>query len=155
MSDLLETALNYASLGIRVFPVGTITGRKTPLTRHGFKDASSDGDTVRDLFHRSGATMIGAVHDFASIVDIDGDEGERSFELIEHRLPKPSAVVRTRSGGRHLYYPNPEDGTPLKRKIRILPGLDLLAGTGGYTILPGSAGYELLSGSIESLLESK
>jgi hypothetical protein len=152
-TTLLGTALYYATLGVKVFPVGTSTGRKVPLTRHGFKDASNEQDKVLAMW-RNGATMIGAVHDFASIVDIDGDEGEESFKRIEHRLPKPTAVVRTRSGGRHLYFPNPKN-TDLKRKIRILPGLDLLAGDGGYTILPGSAGYELVSGSIESLLESK
>ena len=156
VAGLVDIAVYYAGLGIKVFPVGTSTGRKVPLTRHGFKDASDDPEKVLAMW-RSGATMIGAVHDFAAIVDIDGEEGQRFFDARSHRLPKPSAVVRTRSGGMHYYYPNAHlPGSDQKRHIKkVHPEVDILAGPGGYVILPGSAGYELLSGSIESLLESK
>jgi hypothetical protein len=39
MTDLLAAALAYARAGLPVFPVSV---NKTPLTPHGFKDATTD-----------------------------------------------------------------------------------------------------------------
>ena len=39
-----EAALRYAELGYPVFPC--VSGDKTPLTTHGYKDASTDPDQI-------------------------------------------------------------------------------------------------------------
>jgi hypothetical protein len=50
----------------------------------------------------------------------------------------------------HLYYPNPEG--KLKRRIKYLPNMDVLAGDGGYAIAPPSVGYEFITGNMEDTL---
>ena len=40
----LDWALAYASCGMGVFPAGN---HRKPLTEHGFKDASTDPETIR------------------------------------------------------------------------------------------------------------
>ena len=44
MTDLVDWALIYAQRGLRVFPCRT--AGKTPLTKHGFKDATTDEATT-------------------------------------------------------------------------------------------------------------
>ncbi len=39
--DNLSAALQYAAMGLRVFPVKS-DGSKKPLTKHGFKDATTN-----------------------------------------------------------------------------------------------------------------
>jgi len=68
------------------------------------------------------------------VLDVDGPEGEA--ELQKHGHPV-TPMVRTQSGGLHLYFKHPEHhvGTG----IRVAPGLDVKAG-GGYVVAPPSVG---------------
>jgi len=50
--SLMNTALGYAARGWRVFPC---KADKTPMTRQGFKDASTDPEQVRELEFRRGS----------------------------------------------------------------------------------------------------
>ena len=149
MNDILDAALEYASYGLKVFPVGMRDGRKVPLTMHGFKDATSVAATIAGAgwFDPSkiGGEYIGMVHEPFMILDVDGQEGRDTLERIYHNIPKPSAVQRTVSGGLHLIYP--ADPKIASRKIRYLDGIDLLAGDSGYFIVAPSKGYTWLEGS--------
>jgi putative DNA primase/helicase len=68
------------------------------------------------------------------ILDVDGPEGEA--ELQRHGHP-PTAMVRTPSGGLHLYFKHPEQH--VRTGIRVAPGLDVKA-AGGYVVAPPSVG---------------
>lgn len=152
-TEILAAAVDYARLGLKVFPVGLRNGQKVPLVKRGFKAAVDTPELAEQLFSTYDPEFIGVVHDFATIIDIDvkGASGFESFARIEHRLPQPLAIVETRSGGRHYYYPNPK-GTVLKRHTPILPGIDLLAGPKGYVLTPPSAGYRWLEGDMWKVL---
>jgi putative DNA primase/helicase len=69
------------------------------------------------------------------VLDVDGLEGEAV--LKEHGHPI-TPMVRTGSGGLHLYFRHP-DTTEIRTRIRIAPGLDVKAG-GGYVVAPPSVG---------------
>jgi len=68
------------------------------------------------------------------VLDVDGPEGEA--ELQRHGHPV-TPMVRTASGGLHLYFRHPEHD--VRTGIRVAPGLDVKA-SGGYVVAPPSVG---------------
>ncbi len=68
------------------------------------------------------------------VLDVDGPEGE--VELRKHGHPV-TPMVRTSSGGLHLYFRHPEQR--VRTGIRVAPGLDVKA-AGGYVVAPPSLG---------------
>ncbi len=68
------------------------------------------------------------------ILDVDGPEGEAELQRRGH---PPTAMVRTPSGGLHLYFKHPEQH--VRTGIRVAPGLDVKA-AGGYVVAPPSVG---------------
>jgi hypothetical protein len=71
--DLLDAALDWAEAGIPVFPTGE---DKRPLTRHGHKDASTDPDTIAEMFAEAGARahgIGGRMGKAAGLLAIDAD----------------------------------------------------------------------------------
>jgi len=152
MSTLLEGALEWAEMGIPVFPCGA---GKQPLTKNGFKDAVTDPAAVKKLFGKfnSSARMIGARMGkesgiFAVDFDLYKSNSVKEYmeELIEEGSLPDSRIHRTKSGGLHILYshdsvwPNtqPTEGVDIK-------------GEGGYIIVPPSPGYEVVQ---EGLIEA-
>ena len=148
MNSITEVAIRYAEMGLRVFPVGP---SKVPMVAGGFKAGTSDPVRAKQMFIGRDAPMIGIVHDRFMIFDFDGEEGRQTYREHGYRFPEPLATVETRSGGLHMYYDNPPGQR--KRRIRHLPGLDILMGDGGYVIVPPSVGYRFISGSMKSVME--
>ncbi|MDP8952455.1 MAG: bifunctional DNA primase/polymerase, partial [Actinomycetota bacterium] len=68
------------------------------------------------------------------VLDVDGPEGEAL--LKEHGHPI-TPMVRTGSGGLHLYFRHPD--AQVRTGIRVAPGLDVKA-AGGYVVAPPSVG---------------
>ncbi|HVT77852.1 MAG TPA: bifunctional DNA primase/polymerase [Acidimicrobiales bacterium] len=74
------------------------------------------------------------------VVDVDPDhDGERSLERLaaEHGELPEGRVVRTGSGGRHLYFRHPGGLVRNDAGRKLGPGLDI-RGDGGYVIAPPS-----------------
>jgi len=147
-------ALRYAAAGWLVFPCKP--GSKEPLTRHGFKDATTDPAVIRAWWVRwpdaNVAIATGAPGPDVLDVDNDDDSGWAAFNRLQRRglLAGAFAFVRTRSGGLHAYYA----GTAQRCAIKIGgAALDYRA-AGGYVLAPpsyvgadakGSAGrYEVI-----------
>lgn len=112
---------------------------KHPRTKHGFKDATRDLDQI-DLwdweFPQANIAMPTGKTSGIVIIDIDGEKGQRSLEMLEERnfrLPE-TATVRT-GNGRHLYYEQ-MDGVR-NSASKLAPGIDI-RGDGGQAILPPS-----------------
>jgi hypothetical protein len=129
------------ALGVPVFPCDA---QKRPLTPRGFKDASTDHETIRRMFAHPRAVMIGAPTGEAwgvIVVDVDvknGAQGGAWLDANSHRLPQ-TRTIRTGSGGLHIYLLWP--GQPIKNSAsKIAPGIDV-RGDGGYVIVPPSPGY--------------
>lgn len=141
---LAAAAAWYAGLGAPVFPL--IPRGKAPATRHGFKDATTDLQQIRDWWSANPRHNIGLPSGlWFDVIDVDTDpEGPdpgRGFVSLgicrEHGiLPPVLGVVHTPRGGRHLYVA-PAPGA--KNKAGFAPGIDY-RGAFGYVAAPPSVG---------------
>ena len=138
---MLEAALAYARRGLPVFPVGR---NKTPLTPHGFKDATTDLDQVRAWWESAPKARIGVPTGKASgwtVLDVDprhgGDETLRELELRLGELP-PTPCQTTPSGGVHYIFEY--SATVRTGAGRLGPGLDV-RNDGAYILVAPSPGY--------------
>jgi len=140
-NGFLDAALDYAARGWAVFPLKP--GGKTPLTPHGFKDATADPERIRGWWAEHPAANVGLRTGTASgvvVLDVDrhgkGD-GEASLQELQKefgRLP-PTCEVRTPNDGRHFYFAH--SNGELKGRNNLRPGIDLKA-EGGYVVAPPS-----------------
>jgi hypothetical protein len=125
---------------------------KTPLTPHGFKDASNDPAQVFAWWGSLEPEALGLATGAASglwVLDVDAPEPGRngdgpsalaSLEQEHGSLPATVEQV-TGGGGRHLFFAWPGDELPVKNSAgKLAPGLDV-RGDGGYVILPPSLHY--------------
>jgi hypothetical protein len=145
---LLAGALGYAALGWPVFPCRP--DRKDPLTLHGKDDATTDPATVRAWWERWPSANV-AIRTGAPAVDVldvdvrtEGNGWPPFGRLVRAGLLTGAIrLVRTRSGGLHVYFPGTEQG------CRKLTGLFIdFKARGGYVLAPPSRvdgkPYELL-----------
>lgn len=133
--DLLSFALRYAEIGWPSFPLRY----KAPVTRHGFKDASTDPRVLEFRFSDPTATGIGIALGFAvpgmpgyhcEALDIDPrNGGHLTLEaLIEKHGALPDTVCQQTGGGGQHYLLAVPDGQRLKAPGR---GIDIKR-AGGY-----------------------
>jgi len=153
--DNLEAAIYYANIGWQLFPCHFLDyglcscnkdcGRdagKHPMTRDGFKSATSDLDTIRACWTGAPKANIGLATGKTSgvwVLDLDGPEGIKALEELESKhgaLPK-TPCAKTGGGGEHLYFRMP-DAVDIKNRTRIQGKKIDVRGTGGYVILPPS-----------------
>jgi len=134
-----ENALAYARRGWAVFPIKPKD--KTPATRNGFKDASSDPATVETMFSAGNGLNIGIATGPESglwVLDLDGEEGIEALNRLEDeygKLPK-TITVRTGGGGRHQYFAL--GGEPIRNRAKV-GGMPIdVRGDGGYVVAPPS-----------------
>lgn len=133
----MEYALSYANQGYAVFPLRP--NGKDPLTEHGFKDASRDPDVIQAWWVKWPEANVGIATGRVSgivVLDVDRKHGvDGVVSAAELDLP-PTLVIKTPSGGYHLFYKAPP-GAIVPRRIGVKPGLDIL-GEGGYVVAAGS-----------------
>ena len=116
---------------------------KHPRVAGGLTVASVDPATIEAWWRRwtsaNVAIRTGAVSGLM-VLDVDPDHGgDETLEALLHDhgpLP-PGALVRTGSGGRHLYFAHPGGVIRNDAGRRLGPGLDI-RGDGGYVIAPPS-----------------
>ena len=126
-------ALRYAGLGWPVFPCDS---HKKPLTKHGFKDATTDASQILEWWDQAPDAMIGMPTGETvgvTVVDVDTHRGGQL--PADHQA---AIEARTMSGGRHLYFAHEAGDRNTNDNV---PGVDT-RGEGGYVILPGSRGVK-------------
>jgi putative DNA primase/helicase len=145
----LDLALSLASKGFSVFPVHGITEAgactcekitcdpkhkgKHPWTRHGFKDATTNPETIRHLFQRKPNANVGlATYDLA-VVDIDPRNGGSVEAVFGDTVPE-TPTTDTGGGGVHFIFRAPEG---VKLPSVLTTGVDIKSG-GPYIVAPGS-----------------
>ena len=132
--NALEAAQHWASIGVPVFPVRK---DKTPLTPHGYKDASADPVTIEKWFKNKYNVQVGIpTTSTIVVIDLDGTSAEQEWLDRNHGDYGTQFILKT-PHGKHLYFSD----TGLRRSIRVLTtgeseGIDVLA-EGGYTIVYG------------------
>jgi hypothetical protein len=136
MSSCRDAALAYALRGWAVFPIAA--NKKTPLTKRGFKDATTDPHTIATLFATRCNLAIATGHGLCVLdIDVRNDKGGEATlqEWESHHAPLPRTyTVKTWSGGAHYYFRCPAK-TP--SRIALGPGIDVRA-DGGYVLAPPS-----------------
>lgn len=139
--ELGEVARGLAAAGWPVF--ACVPGGKTPLTGHGFHDATSDVNQVSAWWARWPQANIGLPTGAVSgveVVDVDvrsSGDGRPNFARVAGACGSGWALqVVTASGGWHLYYP--ADPTRQQRCWADGNAHVDFRGDGGYVIVPPS-----------------
>jgi hypothetical protein len=134
----LDWALAYARASMPVFPCGA---DKTPLTQHGFKDASTDPETIKGWWRKRPHADVGwAAPGEIVVADLDMSKGRNGLnDFAEKAGISVDAVetpqTSTPSGGRHLFYA--ANGASFRNGVAVAgSGIDVRT-TGGYVVLPG------------------
>lgn len=136
MNRNMAAALAYADREWKVFPLSPNT--KRPLTRHGFKEATDNKDTINAWWTEHPDAGVGLATGEASgllVIDVDPrNNGTLSFTaLLESLGPLPVTLEsKTGGGGRHLFF-QCKNGVPSKKGWA--PGVDIKA-KGGYVCVP-------------------
>jgi putative DNA primase/helicase len=136
-SRLCRAALYYAGLGWPVLPLRPRA--KAPLTKHGYKDATTDERTILSWWTRWPNANVGIATGSPSgvvVLDVDPRGGglESLRDLMDRHGPLPQTpIVETGGGGLHYYFA--VRGSVRTR--RLAPGLELKA-DGGYIVAPPS-----------------
>ena len=137
----LDCAIELARQGFATFPVAR---DKCPTSPHGFKDASSETDAVRELWRQHPGPLVGIATGPMSgvdVLDLDRKHGAADWWLAHrHQIPV-TRTHRTRSGGLHLLF---RHAVGLRcSNSRIAAGVDVRA-EGGCAIWWPCAGFPVL-----------
>ena len=143
--SILLAGLKVISKGKSVFPC--VAGGKSPLTKHGFLDATTDAAALR-LWSKKWPDANLAIptgeRNGLLVLDIDmdlakGKNGEASLSNLTAKYgPLPNTTeVRTPRGGRHIYFKHPGGKKFPTRSNHPATGLDVRA-DGGYILIPPS-----------------
>jgi Bifunctional DNA primase/polymerase, N-terminal len=147
----LHAALAFARRGLKVLPLhwpaddgkcscarqDCTSPAKHPLTTHGLHDASADEDLIINWWRRWADANVGILTgDGLVVLDVDGDDGERSLKALQARGLSLADVPEVQTGrGRQFYF---SSESPVGNSVRKLgPGLDI-RGEGGYVVAPPS-----------------
>jgi hypothetical protein len=144
-----DIAIQYARNGFNVFPLhspqvgsgcscGQECGKPGKHPRiPKWQEASCDLDTVAGWFTQWTDANIGLRLDGLMVLDVDGADGAESLSALErqHGMLIAGAQQRTGSGGWHYLFQAVEG---LGKRIRFMPGLDLLTGAGCYIVVEPS-----------------
>jgi hypothetical protein len=135
----LRQALAYARRGWPVFPC--LPGQKVPATRHGYRDATTDEQQIKDWFGRGFGwnLAIATGHPGPDVLDIDqhgpAGNGYHAFNKLRRAglVDGVAAYVRTPAGGMHAYF------TGTDQHNGRLPSHHLdFRSHGGYIVAPPS-----------------
>jgi hypothetical protein len=145
-APIVQAALAYAARGWPIFPCNPSMDpkkSKSPLTEHGFKDATTDVAVITAWWERWPNALIGGATGHRTFcVDLDrkkgGSDGIATWEALaaEHGGAPETLSTTTPSTGRHLHFSH-VDGFRNIPLDKLGPGIEIKA-EGGYVILPPS-----------------
>lgn len=134
-----DYALQYASRG---WPIFRLSRTKKPLKgSHGFKDATTDLETIDAWWRETPWANIGLATGKIVVLDADGAGGLRALRELNASVGVPPTLLSQTSRGCHVFLQAP-DGVEIrtrnaKRAKGEKDGLDI-KGHGGYVVLPPS-----------------
>lgn len=138
-----QAAVEYINKGLAVFPLKHRD--KTPLTKNGCKDATTDAAIVKGWWQKWPNANIGIATGSKSgglvVIDLDIDENKgldgyhtlRDWERENGNLPDTWQSITGR-GGNHLFF---KTDRQITNRTGLLEGVDV-RGEGGYIVVPPS-----------------
>jgi putative DNA primase/helicase len=148
MNELLEAALSHHDEGRSVIAVNQDKRPYHQGWNQYFTRAQTEEEARQEFANGAdGIALILYPSCVFCVLDFDGPHADDAWASTGIKLP-PSARIKTRSGGKHLYYRMPADAPQFKRAVRIVKapcdckkscGVDLLVH--GYALIPPSPGY--------------
>jgi putative DNA primase/helicase len=140
-TNMVSNALKYAEWGWAVFP---LIGKR-PLTGHGFKDASTNPETIRAWWAEHPQANIGlaACASHLVLIDLDnkdGRDGITAWEKLkaDNGFSDDWALKSITGGyGQHLIFTAPEGIVIPNTTDQLAPGIEIKASS-GYIVLPPS-----------------
>jgi Bifunctional DNA primase/polymerase, N-terminal len=122
ITDMLDAALSYAAIGLPVFPV---SGAKVPFKGSaGRKDASTDPDRVRAMWHAHPSAMVAVATGDRSgycVLDVDtkeahGADGRATAKKLGLSFDG-GVIALTPSGGWHVWFKTGGQTLPSKNGL--------------------------------------
>ena len=135
LNALGKAALRYAELGYPVFPCRP--GEKRPLTRHGFKDATTNPTEIESWWTQNPSANIGLATAGLLVIDIDGADNPWPDDPALAADMTQCPVARTPRGGRHCLFRQLEGRIWASTAGKLAPSVDTRA-DGGYIVAPPS-----------------
>ncbi len=133
--DMLNSAIDYASKGLKVHPVKP--HGKRAISKFGCKDATTDYDQIETWWSRTPDANIGMLcGDKFFVLDVDVSGDKKGLDSLKQLDLPETLTSKTGSGGYHYFFKMPR-GKIIKNKVGFLPGLDIRS-TGGYVVVPPS-----------------
>lgn len=129
---MIEHAIKYASLGLKVFPLRE--GLKTPTTTNGFYSATTDIPTISKWWANNSKNNIAIRTGKESgvfVLDVDCKKGKNGFMWVEACGDIPNTWAQsTPSGGKQFFFKLPEFNIVCSAD-RLAEGIDIRS-DGGY-----------------------
>ena len=123
MNKNLHAAIGYAERGLKVFPVKE--NRKTPASKRGYLDATSDLDAIKDQWPKNPNTNIGIAMAASGLVcvDVDSYKPDCEFEefLGDRKIPN-TLIQKSARGGTHYIFQAPQG---VKYPQQLCKGVDI------------------------------
>jgi hypothetical protein len=135
-----DASLAYGSRAIFVFPLKPHD--KPPVTKHGFKDATTKSEIIKQWWPVGSLNNIGIALQLSNIVVIDIDPRHGGVENFRALVDKHGSIpdtytVRTGGGGWHYYYRVSSDFyEDASYPKKLADGVELLIK--GYVVAPPS-----------------
>ena len=148
----LTSALSLRGRGFSVIPVRPDGSKRPAVKWEQYQEKVAEEQELRQWF-KDGALWIGVVTGRISgicVVDIDTVEGE---EALIHLFGKgffDGPIVKSQSGGKHLYFAHPGN-EDVRNRTRNIDGCDF-RGDGGFVVVPPSPDYEWVQDLDEYIL---
>jgi len=135
LSKLHAAALRYAALGYPVFPCAP--GGKTPITPHGFQDATTDAAQIEAWWKKNPNANVAMPTAGLLVIDVDGAENPWPKDPVKAQELSHCVVSLTPRGGRHYIFRQPTGTSWSNTAGKIAPKVDTRA-NGGYIVVPPS-----------------
>lgn len=139
----LKPVLKFAGMGWKLFPQDR---NKRPCIKDWPNQASSDPEQIMSwawTFPKANFAVVTGQCSGIIVLDVDvknGQQGKTSFKKLQEEFGKLNGlIVRTGSGGLHIYLKYPANNGEIRNRAILAgyPGIELKA-EGGCATLPGS-----------------
>lgn len=135
MNPILNSALMYAHLNFKVFPL-KVNSKNGQVLKSWLKEATADIEMIKNWFSNTDYNVGVRTGDGLVVIDIDNKNdknGVKSIKPFVKEFPK-TKIVKTANNGWHMYY---KVDRQISNKTNLYEGIDV-RGEHGYVVGIGS-----------------